>query len=255
MVDEKIDMRRSFTGPDGEGDYFIAPPTAEDIRGADWQYSKTYTKCLIEGITTSSEMLDILTRRGIIGPEFEKRANELAVELNMKIAGLDDAEDIDAKRDLSIEIAAARDELYQWNQRLNGPMNNTCESISDDARLEYLTSCMVQDEDGNKVWETYEDFLTDRTNALPIKARFEVMLYLQGLSSDFLDQTPEAIAMKEVESEIMTKAEEALKAAKAVEEEMAAEAAAEAAEVIEEEEKKSQKPSKKKAGRPKKKEK
>ena len=228
MVDEKVEeMRRSFLGPDETEEYFIAPPSAEDIRGADWQYSKTYTKCLVEGITTSAEMTDILTRRGIIGPEFEKRANELALELNIKITKLDEAEDIDEKRQLSVEIAAAREELYQWNQRLNGPMNNTCESISDDARLEYLTSCMVQTKDGEKVWESYESFLTDRTNALPIKARFEVMLYLQGLDSDFLDQTPEARAMKEVETEVLAKAEEALKAAQAVEEEAKAEEDAE----------------------------
>jgi len=221
MVDEKVEeMRRSFLGPDETEEYFIAPPSAEDIRGADWQYSKTYTKCLVEGITTSAEMTDILTRRGIIGPEFEKRANELALELNTKISKLDEIEDIDEKRQLSIGIAAAREELYQWNQRLNGPMNNTCESISDDARLEYLTSCMVQAKNGEKVWDSYDAFLTDRTNALPIKARFEVMLYLQGLDSDFLEHTPEAVAMKEIETEIMTKAEEALKAAKAVEDEM-----------------------------------
>ena len=49
-----------------------------DICRADWQYSKAYTKCLMEDIPTSAEMLDILTRRGIIGTEFEQRANELA---------------------------------------------------------------------------------------------------------------------------------------------------------------------------------
>jgi len=218
-TEEKVDERRSFTGPDELEEFFIAPPSAEDIRGADWQYSKTYTKCLVEGITTSAEMMDILTRRGIIGPDFEKRANELAVDLNIKISDLDDVEEMDKKRELSLEIAASREELYQWNQRLNGPMNNTCESISDDSRLEYLTSRMTQTNDGKMVWDSYDSFLTDRTNALPIKARFEVMLYLQGLDSDFLDQTPEARAMKEVETEVMAKAEEALKAVKAVEEE------------------------------------
>jgi len=37
-----------------------------------------------------------------------------------------------------------------------------------------------------------------------------VMLYLQGLESDFLEQTPEAVALREVESEIRQKALEAL---------------------------------------------
>lgn len=217
MVEEKkVDERRSFLGSDEETTYFIAPPSAEDIRGADWNYSKTYTKCLVEGITTSAEMMDILMRRGIIGPEFEQRAAELTTELNTKILTLNEAKSIEEKRDLSIDVAQAREELFQWNQRLNGPMNNTCEQMSDDARLEFLTSCMIQTEDGKRVWDDYDSYLREKSQALAVRSRFEVMLYLQGLESNFLEQTPEAQAMKEVEADIIQKAEEAMKAVEAL---------------------------------------
>jgi len=218
MEEEKRDLRRSFVAADDE-EYFIAAPAAEDIRGADWQYSKTYTKCLVEGITTRAEMLDILNRRGIIGPAFEKRARELGKNLNEKIEQLDLATSVEDKRELAIEVSVAREELYQWNQRLDGPMNNTCENMSDDARLEYLTSCMIQRKDGSRVWSSYDAFLTDRTSGLPARARFEVMLFLQGLESNFLEHTPEAMAMKEVEVEILAKADAALKTAAALEKE------------------------------------
>ena len=68
-----LDGRREFKDPITGQLYFIAPPNADDVRGADWQYSKTFTKCLVEGITTSAEMMDILMRRGVIGPEYEQR--------------------------------------------------------------------------------------------------------------------------------------------------------------------------------------
>jgi len=223
MVDEIKDNRRFFFGPDEETKYYIESPTAEDIRGADWQYSKTFTKCLIEGITTSAEMVDILNRRGIIGPEFELRANELARNLSNKIGLLEDTIDMDIKRELSLEVARAREELFQWNQRLNGPMNNTAEQISDDARLEYLTSRIIVKEDGSKVWDSYETYLKEKSQALALRSRFEVMLFLQGLDSDFLDKTPEAQAMREVEKDIMEKAESILQASEAVKEEEQAE--------------------------------
>lgn len=234
MDEKEKDNRRSFMGPNEEAKYYIEPPTAEDIRGADWQYSKTYTQCLIEGITTSAEMMDILTRRGIIGSEFEQRANELSGKLSTAIADLHNAEDIDQKRERSVKVARAREELFQWNQRLNGPMNNTAEQISDDARLEYLTSSMVVKEDGSKVWESYATYLKEKSQALALRSRFEVMLYLQGLDSNFLDQTPEARAMKEVEDEIIAKAQDILRASQAVmEEEAGAEEATEEAELDE----------------------
>lgn len=216
MADERTDVVRSFLGPDDNVKYYINTPTAEDIRGADWQYSKIYTKSLMEGIPTSAEMHDILLRRGIIGPEFEQRAEELTKSLGSKISNLDLSSDTAAKRDLSIEVAVAREELFRWNQRLNGPMSNTCEQIADDARLEYLTSCMIELDDGIRVWEDHTAYLKTKNQALPLKSRFEVMLYLQGLDSNFLEQTPEALAMREVEQELLDKAAEAVKAAKAV---------------------------------------
>lgn len=221
---EVIDERRFFYGKDENEKYFIEPPAADDIRGADWQYSKTYTKCLMEDIPTSAEMVDILTRRGIVGPEFEQRANELAQNLAHAISELEGAENLDDKRGFSIKVARAREELFQWNQRLNGPMNNTTEQISDDARLEYLTSCMVVNSSGERLWDSYDSYLKEKSQSLALKSRFEVMLYLQGLDSDFLEQTPEARAMREVEEDILDRAHTAIAAAAAVEEEEAMEA-------------------------------
>ena len=216
MADIEKENRRFFLGPDETTKYYIEPPTAEDIRGADWQYSKTFTQCLVEGITTSAEMMDILNRRGIIGPEFEQRASELARNLSEKIVLLEATSDLDIKRELSLEVARAREELFQWNQRLNGPMNNTAEQISDDARLEYLTSAMVTKEDKSRIWDSYQTYLKEKSQALALRSRFEIMLYLQGLNSDFLDNTPEARAMREVEKDILEKAEALLLANDAV---------------------------------------
>jgi len=216
--------KRSFLGPNKE-EYFVVAPNANDVREADWNYSRTYTRSLTEGITTSAEMMDILRRRGIIGPEFEQRAAELTTSLNEKIFALDVADNMDDKRDLAVEVAAARDEMFQWNQRLNGPMANTCEQLAEDAKLEYLTSSMIVDSSGNRVWEDYESYLQEKNQALALKARFEIMLYLQGLDSDFLEKTPEAQAMKEVESDILNKAAEAAAAIEAIEIEEKAKAA------------------------------
>jgi hypothetical protein len=215
----KADERRSFLGADEKTKYFIASPTAEDIRGADWAYSKMYTQSLVEGITTSSEMIDILNRRGIIGLEFEKRAKELADNLATSITTLEGSTNLEEKRELAISVAQAREELFQWNQRLNGPLNNSCEQIADDSRLEFLTSCIIQNEQGEKIWDKHDAYLKEKNQALAIRSRFEVMLFLQGLESDFLSQTPESVALKEIEEGVMDKAKETLKALKIVEEE------------------------------------
>jgi hypothetical protein len=195
------DGLRTFFNANTEDNYYIVSPTAEDIRGADWEYSKSYTKSLVAGITTTAEMTDILMRRGIIGPEFEQRSNELANELGAKVAALGTATNSEEKAELAVQVAVAREELFQWNQRLNAPLGNTCEQMADDARLEFLTSKLIVTDKGEKVWEDFDSYLTEKVQSLAQQSRFEIMLYLQGLDSDFLDNTPEAVAMKELEAE------------------------------------------------------
>jgi len=195
------DGLRSFFNIKKDTTYYITAPTAENIRGADWEYSKSYTKSLVAGITTTAEMTDILMRRGIIGPEFEKRSNELATELSSKIDALQKSTNSQEKSELAYKVATARDELFQWNQRLSAPLGNTCEQISDDSRLEFLTSCLIVDDSGKRLWETFEDYLNEKEQSLSQQARFETMLYLQGLDSKFLENTPEAVAMRELQEE------------------------------------------------------
>ena len=201
MVETKKEDRREFEDDESGKKYYIATATADNVRGADWQYSRTYTKCLVEGITTTAEMMDILTRRGIIGPDFEQRSEELTNNLNSNILLLEVAKNPEEKREFALIVQRCRNDLFQWNQRLNGPLSNTAEQISDDVRLEFLTAAMVQNEDNSRVWENYDVYLEDKNQVLALKARFEVMLYLQGLDSDFLSTTPEAVAIQELEDE------------------------------------------------------
>jgi hypothetical protein len=200
------DLRRSFEFMvDGVmTDFYLEMPTSEQIRQAEWHYSKVYNKALVEGVTTTSEMMDILTKRGLYGPDYEKRLQELQVSIALKIAEMHGSED-DTKEESAHDVQRLRDELYRWNQRLTGPLSNTCEQMADDAKTEYLTSVVVQTEDKEGVWGSYDEFISEKNQALALKARFEVLLWLQGLESDFLEKTPENKVLKDLS---LQKAEE-----------------------------------------------
>lgn len=188
--------KRSFT-VDGNV-YYINQPTASDIRNSDWNYSKIYSKSLIEGIYTASEMRDVLKKRGIIGPEYDKRAQELTDMLESAITKMYVAEEDENRKIAAEEAGDVRNEIFQWNHRLNGPMSNTCEQIADDAKLEFLTSCIIASDKEERVWKNYDMFLNETNQILQTRAKFEVMLYLQGLDSDFLETVPEALVLKDI---------------------------------------------------------
>jgi hypothetical protein len=205
-IPEVTDDRRFFEH--GGENYYIGSPTADDIKGADWTYSKVYTRSLTDDILTVAEMQDALTRRGIIGPDYEMRREELEGLLSQRILDLASVSSIEDRQIAAVEVAKGREELFRWNQRATGPMSNTCEQMADDARLEYLTGRMMEDADGSKLWTTYEDFCGEKDQALTLACRFQVMVYLQGMQPDFLENTPEAVAMREVEQELTDLAKE-----------------------------------------------
>jgi hypothetical protein len=194
-----FDNKRSFT-MDGEK-YYIDNADIDSVRQADWHYSKTYNEALLAGVTTMAQMQDILEERGITGKAWEAKRLELAKALDEKIAELTAAKELSEKKRLAEEVEDLRNKLFRHNQRQSSPASQTCEQLAEDARIEYLTAAMVKDAEGERVWDSYEDYKTTDKPGLAYRSRYEVMLAVQGLASNFLDLTPEAIAKREVEEE------------------------------------------------------
>ncbi len=201
-VKEILDSRRSFLFESEDNDpveYFIANPAGEDIRMSDWNYSKVFNQAMIDGFPTQSQMIDILKERSILDDDYtqdvEKTRISLAAAL-FRLENMSDDLDDSETEGIAIEVAQLRDKLFQLNQKVNGPLGNTCENLAEDARTEFLTSRVIEKKDGSKVWSTFEDFRTSPNTTLTVKSRFEVMLWLQGLDSNFLENTPEQSALR-----------------------------------------------------------
>lgn len=204
-IKEVLDARRSFVFEDpisGESTtYYIANPTGEDIRKAEWQYSKVYSQAIVDEFLTQSQMLSVLEKKGIINEEYyqevESTRTSLAAEL-FKLENIpEDSSEIE-RESIALEAAALRDKLFRINHKLQGPLTNTCENLAEDSRIEFLTSRVVENKDGSKVWKSYDEYCKEEDTTFAVKARFEVMLWLQGLESNFLENTPERTALREI---------------------------------------------------------
>ncbi len=203
-VKEVLDSRREFTleTPDNEIlHFFIANPTGEDIRKADWQYSKVYNQAIVDGFLTQSQMVKLLEEKEIITDEYTQQLEMVRISLGAELYKIENLLDAatEEERELSaMEVARLRDELFQLNQRVNGPMANTCENLAEDARTDFLTSRIVENKDTSKAWNDYGEYRNEENTALAIKSRFEVMLWMQGLESNFLENTPEQSMLRDI---------------------------------------------------------
>ena len=211
-VKEVLDNRREFTLETPAGEilhFYIAAPTGEDIRKADWQYSKVFNQAIVDGFLTQSQMLDLLKEKGILSQEYTDNLETTRISLGAELFKLENlmenAEEQD-RENTALEIARLRDELFQLNQKINGPMANTCENLAEDARTDFLTSRVVQKKNKDRYWETFDDYKNEDNTALAVKARFEVMLWMQGLDSNFLENTPEQAALREIAQQRLDRA-------------------------------------------------
>jgi hypothetical protein len=197
MVETKGERVFMFDGVE----YSIDTPSSDDVVQADWCYSLYYSRCLTEGIITASEMAEILKRRGVIGDSYTKQVEAAKETIGKATVDMELATDREQKRELAMLIAKTRNELFSLTQRVNGPMSQTSEQICEDRRVEYLTSRIVKGPDGKKVWPEFDDYLKDTNRLLCFQARLEVMLFMQGLPTDFISNTPENMVLRELEEE------------------------------------------------------
>ncbi len=203
-VQDVLDSRRGFTleTPDNEiFHYYIASPSGEDVRKADWQYSKVYNQAIVDEFLTQSQMLELLQEKDIVDEEYTQKLDTVRISLGaelFKLETLMDQATPEEREATALEVARLRDELFQLNQRVNGPMSNTCENLAEDARTDFLTSRIVQNKEGSKLWADFDAYRDEENTALSIKSRFEVMLWMQGLESNFLENTPEQSTLREI---------------------------------------------------------
>ncbi len=198
-VTKALGERRRFTIEQEDGskkEYFLGTPTAEDIRQADWEHAKTYNKALREGVFTTSEMMTILESRNIAGPDYERIAVEMSSNLAGKIVAMELETDEEERVKLALEVQALRDDVFRWNSRVSGPLSSTCESIANDARVEYLTSAIIQDAQGERIWETFDVYKSENNLIVQVKAKFEIMMWMEGLESNAIENSPEAVVIR-----------------------------------------------------------
>jgi hypothetical protein len=196
-VKDIFENRRFFTLNDKK--YYVDMADVESARQADWHYSKTYSEALEVGILTAAMMQDILEKKKILGDDFDKQSRALKEDLDDKVSQLEICTDPVEKGKLADEVEIARNKLFRYNQRASGPLQNTCEQLSDDARMEYYTSAMIKDENGKRVWDSYKEYKECPDVELAGIARFHAMLAVQGVSPNFMEETPEYKARKELE--------------------------------------------------------
>ena len=159
--------------------------------------AKVWTECIEDGIMTKKELKAFMEKRGIWSSEKDKTESDLQQEIadlekelaigNGKTAKIRASQG----KELAIKIRQKRIELRDLISERLGLEGNTAESLSDNARFDYLVACCTYYENGEKVYKTLEEYEERADDEIAFAAASAMAEMMYSLDNDFEKALPE----------------------------------------------------------------
>jgi hypothetical protein len=168
---------------EGVGILGIKMPTRSDIETAGVIYESEVSRCKGMGILTSSEMDDLLVKRGIFEEGVKNKTAELYEQLYKGLRIIEKIKYDKAKESIQFRIDQIKTEIAGLEAKENEYYRNTAEFKGEEARQLYILSrCVLEYPHFNELkWKMYDDILKERINVLLCrKIISEIIDYSRG---------------------------------------------------------------------------
>lgn len=173
---------------DGLGDLVLKYPSRDDELEADVERSKAFTRFLLEGLKTESEMTEIAEERGLWTEKDEKNLAdtqsqliELQVALNLEEKGT-------KRRKLKKQVNEARDNLVRMVSKKNAIFAHTAESKAHNIQWQFLIyRCTFKEDGETRYWESFQKMLNEPNRGPSEELLAEFISFYNGLTDNFFD--------------------------------------------------------------------
>jgi hypothetical protein len=183
MSDKKT---KDFTTFEYDGKtYVVRRPNNKVRRNSDAVYAQAYRDALKNGFLLDSEIDDLLEDRGFSRKAVGQRRNKLMKkirDMEVKIAH-GEFKSLEAGRDMCFQIADWRDELWDIDKARTELEAQTVERNAENRRFNYFAFACVTTEDGDSLWDDFEDFENDNSE-LATKAATELLMLVYGINQE-----------------------------------------------------------------------
>ncbi len=169
--------------------YKLTSPTLTQSSVADMEYSKAYTKALIEGLLPKQALERRLIAVGAWTQADEDYAVDLTDKMNNAFQRVLLAQNKEQKDEFLAQYLEFRQELVNKSQEKQALFTHTAEAKGDEAKYVELMWQCVLNEDGSRVWPDKNTFLSKNSNDVN-QLLMEFIAFLTGLDDkiDSFDQ-------------------------------------------------------------------
>ena len=159
--------------------------------------AKVWTECLEDGIMTKKELKAFMKKRDIWDSDKEEEEAQISqdiADLEKRLA-FGDGKGKRVKSSIGKELAVKlRQKRFQLRELISDRLsleNNTAESLADNARFDYLVASCTYHENGEKVYNSLEDYDAKSDGEIAFSAASTMAQMLYSLDEDFENSLPE----------------------------------------------------------------
>lgn len=163
----------------------LIKPSSFVMREAKFLYSKSFTNSLKDGLFTKRKLESILKTGEVdVIEEYNLRRNELLRLYNETKEVADKNTNPDQLESLISLLSIYKDRLVQEDLSMNTLFSNTADQIAEEDRTNYLTSQLICDENGTKIWESLEAFLQDNRYEFVELCKYHVICWSYNMNPE-----------------------------------------------------------------------
>lgn len=200
MVNTKKSVTVSRQKEDGsieEVKIYVVRPNNNTIKNADRYRAKTWNQCIVDGIITKKELSKIMKDRGVWDENKDAEEKEIIKQLQDLEKDLYIGNSQGKKRKLSdgqktaIEMRVLRIKLRDLISQRIAMEENTAEALSDNAKFDYFVSDCTFYENGQKVYQSVEDYNQKSSDEVAFAAAGALAEMMYQYDSKFEENLPE----------------------------------------------------------------
>lgn len=174
----------------------VKRPNNAVLSKAQHQSAKVWTDCVRDGIMTKKELEKFMKEHGIWNDNKDEEQKKITEEINrlereLYVSGKNGKLRASEGKNIAIEMRKKRIELRELIAERMNLEQNTAESLSDNARFDFLVANCTFYENGQKVYKTMDEYTENADGEIAFAAATALAQMMYSVDKDFESKLPE----------------------------------------------------------------
>ena len=189
MKERKMPDRTKIESFDSEGNdktVYVVSPSPAISREAQMEYNRSFKDAIKSGALLKQKLQSVMEEQGVWDEKKQERYDTILAEVMQKEVQLQTGGiKLKEAKKIALEMRELRIEFRELIAERNSMDSNTAEGQADNARFAYLAYACLVDEEGNRVFKSFDHYQQNEGEQFVIQAARELAQLLYGLDSDY----------------------------------------------------------------------